>query len=120
MHTPPPSPLFATAPPLNHHHATTTTTTTATTTTTQSQLGLDDYGVIRAVNFARREVAAGRDPLPALRAAAAAGPGGAAAWPWAGDEFLAPALPDDPLLGYDYDEAAADAGCARRKRGAVP
>lgn len=78
--------------------------------------GLDQYGVIRAVNWARRCVAEGQDPRPALRAyeeavvaSAASGKGaGAAPAPpppaWAGDEFLVPALPDDPLVTYDYEE----------------
>jgi hypothetical protein len=75
------------------------------------QLGLDDHGTIALVNYVRSEVAAGRDPRPAL-AAEAARPGGGdgAARPWGGDAHLAPFLADDPLLGYDYDEGAADQG----------
>ncbi|WIA42932.1 hypothetical protein OEZ86_008845 [Tetradesmus obliquus] len=64
---------------------------------------LDDYDTIRVINFIRREVAGGRDPLPALVASGQQQQGGAAA-PWAGDEFLNPTLQDDPLITYDYDE----------------
>lgn len=40
---------------------------------------------------------------------AAAGAGAAELW-LRGEEYLAPSLPDDPLLGYDFDDDAADAG----------
>jgi hypothetical protein len=75
-------------------------------------LSLDDYGTIRVINFIRREVAAGSDPLPALRAAAAAAVAGSrgAPWPWTSDEYLPPVIGDDPLLGYDYDDDAAEEG----------
>jgi hypothetical protein len=66
------------------------------------QRRLDDYDTIRVINFIRREVAAGRDPLPPLVASGQQQQG--AAKPWAGDEFLNPALPDDPLITYDYGE----------------
>jgi hypothetical protein len=71
------------------------------------QRRLDDYDTIRVINFIRREVAAGRDPLPALVASGqqqqqqGSDP---AAKPWAGDELLNPTLPDDPLITYDYEE----------------
>ncbi len=58
---------------------------------------LDDYDTIRVVNFIRREVAAGMDPLPVLA-------GQHTTPPWAADEFLAPVLPDDPLITYDYEQ----------------
>lgn len=64
---------------------------------------LDDYDTIRVINFIRCEVAGGRDPLPALVASAQQQQGAAAA-PWAGDEYLTPSLQDDPLITYDYDE----------------
>lgn len=75
---------------------------------------LDQYGVIRAVNWARKCVAEGKDPRPALRAyeeAVVEGGGGKAPVPppaWASDEFLVPALPDDPLVTYDYEEEDGD------------
>lgn len=72
------------------------------------QLGLDDYGTIRVINFIRAEVAAGRDPRPALSTAAAgsssAGTEAGAAAPWSSDTFLQPVLADDPLLTYDFDD----------------
>jgi hypothetical protein len=67
------------------------------------QRRLDDYDTIRVINFIRREVAAGRDPLPALVASGQQQQEGAAK-PWAGDELLNPTLPDDPLITYDYEE----------------
>lgn len=87
--------------------------------------GLDQYGVIRAVNWARRCVARGEDPRPALRAyeeaavlAAASGGGAPPPAPpaWAGDEFLVPALPGDPLVTYDYEEEDDD-GEEKEERG---
>ncbi|CAG9465853.1 unnamed protein product [Pedinophyceae sp. YPF-701] len=63
---------------------------------------LDEYEVIRLVNYIRSEVAAGRDPRPAL----AAVPAGAAvcAAPWGEDEYLIPVLPEDPLLFADLGQ----------------
>jgi protein arginine N-methyltransferase 3 len=74
---------------------------------------LDQYGVIRAVNWARKCVAEGEDPRPALRAyeeaVVAGGDGKHVPLPaWSGDEFLVPALPDDPLVTYDYEEDEED------------
>ncbi|KAF6259626.1 S-adenosyl-L-methionine-dependent methyltransferase [Scenedesmus sp. NREL 46B-D3] len=63
---------------------------------------LDDYDTIRVINFIRREVAAGRDPLPALVASGQQQE--ESGKPWAGDEYLNPTLPDDPLITYDYEE----------------
>jgi hypothetical protein len=70
------------------------------------QRRLDDYDTIRVINFIRREVAAGRDPLPALVASGQQQQQQqeCEAKPWAGDEFLNPTLPDDPLITYDYEE----------------
>lgn len=53
------------------------------------------------INYIRGEVKAGRDPRPALKAAAAAPD---APRPWASDAFLAPVLPDDTVLFYDFDD----------------
>lgn len=59
------------------------------------QKRLDEYGVIRVVNYIRSEVAAGRDPRGALSDGNQ---------PWAGDKFLQPVLPNDALLMHDFDE----------------
>lgn len=75
------------------------------------QLRLDDHDTFRVINYIRTEVAAGRDPRPALTAAAADTD---APRPWAGDSFLVPVLPDDALLFYEFDdddeEGGGDAG----------
>ncbi len=61
---------------------------------------LDEYDIFRCINWIRRQVAAGRDPLPELLRAE-----GAAAGEWRGnDDFLTPAMADDALLFYDYEE----------------
>lgn len=58
---------------------------------------------MRLINYVRREVAAGRDPLPAVKAAT--GPGAAPGPnPWDGDDYLMPVLPEDPLLFHDYEQ----------------
>ncbi|GIL79699.1 hypothetical protein Vretimale_12350, partial [Volvox reticuliferus] len=64
---------------------------------------LDEYGIIRVINYIRSEVAAGRDPRPAL--AAGGGGGGGAAW--LDDRYLVPAMEDDALLFYDFEDVAA-------------
>jgi len=81
----------------------------------KKQLSLDDYGTFRVVNFIRSEVAAGRDPKPALAEAAAAGEkkeGKAAAAPWDDDAFLVPVNPEDPLLFYEYEEEEGNEAAA--------
>lgn len=97
-----------------------TSATHQPTTTTKKQLSLDDYGTFRVVNFIRSEVAAGRDPKPALAEAAAAGEkkeGKAAAAPWDDDAFLVPVNPEDPLLFYEYeDEEGNEAAAAEQTR----
>ncbi|GFR48908.1 hypothetical protein Agub_g10857, partial [Astrephomene gubernaculifera] len=72
------------------------------------QEGLDEYGIIRVINFIRTEVAAGRDPLPLL-AASRSSTSTSASPAWADDRYLLPALQDDALLFYDYEEVAAEA-----------
>jgi hypothetical protein len=77
------------------------------------QLRLGDYATIKLVNFIRAEVAAGRDPRPALQAAAATA-GSTEQQPWGDDSYLQPVLPDDPLLTYEYDDdddEVEPAGC---------
>ena len=78
-------------------------------------LALDFDGRLRLVNFVRSAAAKpGADPaavVASVAAAAAAGP--AAAPPWAADEYLVPALDDDPLLFSwcaDAPDALADDG----------
>jgi protein arginine N-methyltransferase 3 len=83
--------------------------------------GLDQYGVIRAVNWARRCAERGEDPRPAFRAyeeQQVAG-GGDVAPPWAGDEFLVPVIPDDPLVMYDYEEEDDEEAAEAEKAGAA-
>ncbi|KAG1666582.1 hypothetical protein FOA52_000549 [Chlamydomonas sp. UWO 241] len=58
---------------------------------------LDEYDIFRCINYVREEVAAGRDPLPALKA------GDTSAWR-GDDALLKPVLSDDALLFYDYEE----------------
>ncbi|KAK9823570.1 hypothetical protein WJX72_003898 [[Myrmecia] bisecta] len=73
------------------------------------QAHLDDYSTIRCINFIRSEVAAGRDPLPAL--AEAAGAPGQGARPWDDDKYLQPVLAEDALLFHDFgDEDTAPGG----------
>ena len=56
------------------------------------------YDAVRAVNFVRSEVAAGRRPREADFGAAGGGGGGGAAAGWRDDAHLAPFRPDDELL----------------------
>jgi hypothetical protein len=71
-------------------------------------VALQDYDTIRCVNYIRSEVAARRDPRPALSEAVS---GGSACRPWADDRYLCPVLEDDALLFFDYDDDA-QAMCA--------
>ncbi len=68
------------------------------------QNGLDEYDIIRVINFVRAEVKAGRDPRDTLAASSSGG-----ARPWADDAYLRPVLEDDALLCYDFEEVAAAA-----------
>lgn len=72
------------------------------------QAALQDYEIICCVNYIRNEVAAGRNPVGALNAAAAAS---SEQRPWADDRYLQPVLEDDALLFFDYDDDA-EAMCA--------
>jgi type I protein arginine methyltransferase len=70
-------------------------------------LALDDFGTFQVINWVRAEVAAGRDPRPAVAdAVQAAGSGGgdAAPRPWADVRYLQPTLDGDALLFYEYSE----------------
>jgi hypothetical protein len=59
---------------------------------------------MRVINFIRAQVAAGGDPLPALRRSGER--------PWQSDDHLTPVLPDDALLFHDWEEEAAAAAAA--------
>ena len=69
-----------------------------------AQRGLREYDVIACINFIRAEVAAGRDPRPAVARA-----GRDAPVPWSGERYLKPVLPNDPLLAYDWEDEAGPA-----------
>ncbi|KAJ8248934.1 hypothetical protein GJAV_G00229340 [Gymnothorax javanicus] len=62
---------------------------------------LDDYGYIKLINYIRHSKC-GRDGL----LLAAEGP-----FPWDSDDFMRPALPDDPLLQIDIEDLC-EAECA--------
>ena len=66
------------------------------------QARLDDYNTIRCVNYIRLEVAAQRDPLSALAAAAQCG--GVGSQPWEDDQYMQPSLGDDALLFHEFDD----------------
>jgi len=82
---------------------------------------LDEYDLIRVINYVRSEVKAGRDPLsgpnrtlPSGGSPGAASSSGdasasasalASAAPWRDDRFLIPVLAEDPLLCFDLREA---------------
>ena len=61
------------------------------------QRRLDEYGVIRVINYIRSEIQSGHDPLPALLGASEAAP-------WDGDCYLKPVLQDDAMLMHDFEE----------------
>lgn len=84
------------------------THTCACTHTMQAQL--DDYDVLRVINFIRAQVKAGQDPMPALRAHAATPAASRPLAPWADDSFLVPVLEMDALLCYDYEDYMSGAG----------
>lgn len=63
------------------------------------QKGLSDYDTIRCINYIRTEVAAGRLSVEALNGQTSD------EHPWQKDQYMHPAIPDDPLLFYDFDEA---------------
>lgn len=66
-----------------------------------SQHALDDYGVLKCINYIRRTVADGTDPLPSLKQGPEA---------FADDKYLQPILEDDGLLCHDFTEGQ-DGGC---------
>jgi hypothetical protein len=59
---------------------------------------LEEYDIFRCINWIRKEVKNGINPLPAL-----AQPSNTS--PWLGnDEYLTPLIAEDPMLLYDYEE----------------
>lgn len=66
---------------------------------------LDEYDIFRCINFIRRSVAEGTDPLPSLAA-------GSSSSVWRGnDDYLKPVMEDDALLFFDYDDIIASWRC---------
>lgn len=63
-----------------------------------AQYALDDYGVIKCINFIRRAVADGADPLPQLQQGPAV---------FEADEYLRPVKQDDALLFHDFTQEHA-------------
>lgn len=76
------------------------------------QAGLDEYDVLRVINYIRSRVKSGQDPKPDLEAQLQASASSPA--PWTGDHFLVPVLEEDGLLCYDYDEYLAEAAANGR------
>ncbi len=63
---------------------------------------MDEYEVIKCINYIRASVKAGRDPRSEL-----AGAVSTPEKPWQDDKYLIPVLPDDAML---YHEFSSDAG----------
>ena len=64
------------------------------------------------INYIRREVAAGRDPRPALTSSSSLdATATATAAPWQDDEYLRPVLENDELMFHDWD-VEVDGGVA--------
>jgi hypothetical protein len=57
---------------------------------------LDDFGVIRCINFVRTVVREGADPRPALASGPAA---------FVNDDFMCPVLDNDALLCHEYQQS---------------
>lgn len=67
---------------------------------------LDEYDIFRCINFIRRSVAEGTDPLPSLAA-------GSSSSVWLGnDDYLKPVMDEDALLFFDYDDVVSSWRCA--------
>ena len=62
------------------------------------QAKLDDYGVIKCINYIRAAVKQGSDPRSDL-----AGALGTRDKPWDGDKHLFPVLQNDGLLCHEFD-----------------
>lgn len=62
------------------------------------QAKLDDYGVIKCINYIRAVVKQGSDPRSDL-----AGALGSPEKPWDDDKYLFPVLQNDGLLCHEFD-----------------
>eukprot|EP00892_Ulva_mutabilis_P006537 jgi/Ulvmu1/4255/UM193_0003.1 len=65
----------------------------------RAEHSLDDHGVFKCINYTRRCVADGVDPLPGLSRGPVV---------FADDSFLRPVLENDGLLAHDYEEEDDD------------
>ncbi|KAF5835998.1 S-adenosyl-L-methionine-dependent methyltransferase [Dunaliella salina] len=68
------------------------------------QAHLDEYDIIRVINYVRHEVKQGRNPLP-LPPHPKTSDSSLGRAPWQDDKYLIPVLPEDPLLCFDFQEA---------------
>ena len=62
-----------------------------------AQVGMDEYEVIKCINFIRSCVSQGQDPRSELAGAVCA-----PEKPWRDDKYLIPVLPDDALLFHEF------------------
>ncbi|CAL5225398.1 g8207 [Coccomyxa viridis] len=62
-----------------------------------SQVGMDEYEVIRCINYIRTSVSQSRDPRSEL-----AGAVSTPEKPWRDDKYLIPVLPDDAMLFHEF------------------
>ena len=62
-----------------------------------TQVHMDEYEVIKCINFIRTNVSQGRDPRSEL-----AGAVSTPEKPWKDDTYLMPVLPDDAMLFHDF------------------
>ena len=67
------------------------------------QVHMDEYEVIRCINYIRASVKAGRDPRSEL-----AGAVSTPEKPWQDDKYLIPVLPDDAMLFHEFSSDAGD------------
>ena len=65
------------------------------------QVGMDEYEVIKCINYIRASVKAGRDPRSEL-----AGAVSTPEKPWQDDKYLIPVLPDDAMLFHEFSLGA--------------
>ena len=61
------------------------------------QVGMDEYEVIRCINYIRTSVSQSRDPRSEL-----AGAVSTPEKPWRDDKYLIPVLPDDAMLFHEF------------------
>lgn len=75
------------------------------------QAHMDEYDIIRCINWIRGSVSQGRDPRSDL-----AGALSTPEKPWSDDKYLIPVLPTDPLLFHDFGYASEPSPCAAASR----